>query len=34
MNRELERFQCKLCGKSFESKEDMKKHSAEVHHKH
>ena len=34
MDKELEQFECKLCGKTLGSKEEMKKHAAEVHHKH
>jgi hypothetical protein len=34
MDKKLEQFECKLCGKTLGSKEEMKKHAAEVHHKH
>ncbi|MFW9981822.1 MAG: C2H2-type zinc finger protein [Candidatus Thorarchaeota archaeon] len=27
-------FECKLCGKTFNSQEEMKNHAAEIHHKH
>ena len=34
MDKKIDQFECKLCGKKFDSKEEMKKHAAEVHHKH
>jgi len=34
MENKQNQFECKLCGKILKSQEEMKKHAADVHHKH